>query len=74
MLFFKLVGGRIQASSRRQYFHIIQHLAGQGAEGVILGCTELGLLVRQPGCRLPLFDATRLHAAAAVEYALAGED
>ena len=42
-----------------------------GAEGIILGCAEIGLLVRDGDCRVPLFDTTKIHAVAAVEYALA---
>jgi aspartate racemase len=43
---------------------------GRGVEGVILGCTEIGLLVNDQDVRVPLFDTTRIHAEAAVEYAL----
>ena len=46
------------------------HLAAQGAEGIILGCTEIGLLVGDQDSPVPLFDTTRIHAVAAVEYAL----
>ena len=45
-------------------------LAGQGAEGIILGCTELGSLVSSEGSPLTLFDTTRIHALAAVDFAL----
>jgi aspartate racemase len=45
-------------------------LAAQGAEGIILGCTEIELLVKQEDSRVPLFATTSIHAAAAVEYAL----
>lgn len=48
------------------------HMKGMsGAEGFILGCTEIGLLVRSGDCRVPLFDTTRIHAEAAVDFALA---
>ena len=43
----------------------------QGAEAIILGCTEIGLLVRSEDCRVPVFDTTRIHAEAAVDFALA---
>ena len=45
-------------------------LIARGAEGIILGCTEIGLLVQQPDSRVPLFDTTRIHAIAAVDWAL----
>jgi aspartate racemase len=49
---------------------VIQNLAQQGAEGIILGCTEIPLLVTQADVALPLFDSTRIHAEAALNYAL----
>jgi aspartate racemase len=70
VIYEELVLGRIEPGSRAQYIEIIEHLIGQGAEGIILGCTEIGLLVHQEDSRVPLFDTTRIHAEAAVEYAL----
>ena len=61
-------------ASRRRCVEIINDLALHGAEGVILGCTELPLLIRQEDVAIPLFDTTRLHAEAAVERALAGTE
>ncbi len=46
------------------------HLVSKGAQGIILGCTEIGLLVGDGDCTVPLFDTTRIHAIAAVEKAL----
>jgi aspartate racemase len=48
----------------------MERLAKEGAEGIILGCTEIGLLIKEEDVRVPLFDTTRIHALAAVEYAL----
>ena len=48
----------------------MERLVEEGAEGIILGCTEISLLVRQEDNPVPLFDTTRIHAEAAVEYAL----
>jgi len=70
VIYEELVLGRIEPASKVQYLAIIQQLEQQGAHGVILGCTEIGLLVQQEDCRLPLFDTTRIHAEAAVAYAL----
>lgn len=67
----ELVKGQFRAESRARYRDIIRRLAEQGADGVILGCTELPLLVMPEDTDLPLFDTTTLHAAAAVELALA---
>ena len=71
VIFDELVKGEIRQESKEQYVEIIEGLARDGAEGVILGCTEIGILVREGDCRVPLFDTTRIHAEAAVEYALA---
>src|SRR5262245_63250492 len=57
---------------KRDFLGIIGRLQAQGAEGVILGCTEIPLLVQQQDAPVPVFDTTRLHALAAVEFALAG--
>ena len=57
-------------SSRRLCLRIIEWLAGRGAEGIVLGCTELPLLIRPADVSVPVFDTTRLHAEAAVERAL----
>jgi aspartate racemase len=71
VIYDELVVGEIRPASKEQYIGIIQRLVEDGAEGVILGCTEIGLLVHDGDCRVPLFDTTRIHAVAAVEYALA---
>ncbi len=72
IIYGELVLGKINLQSRAEYLRIIENLARDGAEGVILGCTEIGLLVKDEDCALPLFDTTRIHALAAVDYALAG--
>ena len=58
------------ASNRRAYQEVIGHLADQGAQGVILGCTEIGLLIKNGDSPIPFFDTTGIHAEAAVAYAL----
>ncbi len=70
VIFQELVMGRIESSSRQKLAAIIEGLARSGAEGVILGCTELGLLVKEKDSPLPLFDTTLIHAQAAVDFAL----
>lgn len=71
VIYEELCLGRIEPASRREYLRILAALAGQGAQGVILGCTEIGLLVSQRDTPVPLFDTTAIHAAQAVALALA---
>jgi aspartate racemase len=68
----ELVAGKIRDASRDAYVRIIDKLTGRGAEGVILGCTEIPLLVRQEDVDVPLFDTTEIHAEAALRYAVEG--
>lgn len=70
IIYEELCCGDIRDESRAEYLRIIEELAGQGAEAVILGCTEIGLLVAQIDTSVPLFDTARIHAEKAVEYAL----
>jgi len=65
-----LVQGVIKDASREKYAAIINSLENRGAEGVILGCTEIPLLISQPDVNIPVFDTTRIHAEKAVEWAL----
>ena len=71
VIYNELCVGEIRESSKKQYVDIMERLRENGAEGIILGCTEIGLLVQDRDCRVPLFDTARFHAEAAVEYALA---
>ncbi|MGB9005452.1 MAG: aspartate/glutamate racemase family protein [Candidatus Aminicenantales bacterium] len=70
VIYQELVVGRIEQASRKQLLVIMERLARSGAEGVILGCTELGLLVKEKDSPVPLFDTTLIHAEAAVDFAL----
>lgn len=70
VIYNELCRGEIREESRRQYAEIISKLKEEGAEGVILGCTEIGLLVRAEDSVLPVFDTTVIHAARAAEMAL----
>ena len=62
--------GQIIDESRASYKKIIEELIEQGAQGIILGCTEIGLLVKPEDSNVPLFDTTLIHAIGAVNYAL----
>ena len=70
IIYDELVRGEIRESSRRQYQAVIEDLRAGGAQAVILGCTEIGLLIQPQHSPIPSFDTTRLHACAAVEWAL----
>ena len=69
LYFEELCRGVIRPESKAQAAGILSRLVEMGAEGIILGCTELGLLIEAADCRAPLFDTTRLHALAAVDCA-----
>jgi aspartate racemase len=70
IIYDELCLGSIRADSRDRYREIIGRLAGSGAEGIIFGCTEIGLLVSPADAPVPVFDTTAIHAANAVEFAL----
>lgn len=70
IIYEELVKGQILESSRRVFQDVIAALQGQGAQGVILGCTEIPLLIKQSDVPIPVFDTTRIHAEAAVGWAL----
>jgi aspartate racemase len=71
VIYDELVVGEIRPASKAAYLRIIDALVARGAEGVILGCTEIGLLVKPEDTDVPVFDTTAIHAAAAVDRALA---
>ncbi|MDE1899360.1 MAG: aspartate/glutamate racemase family protein [Xanthomonadaceae bacterium] len=70
VIYDELCRGEVREDSREHYRAIVQELVDAGAEGVILGCTEVGLLLRQRDAAAPLFDTTQLHAEALVDAAL----
>jgi aspartate racemase len=70
VIYDELCAGIINPDSKQKYADIIQRLVINGAQGIILGCTEIGLLVKQKDSPVPLFDTTEIHAKAAVKYAL----
>jgi aspartate racemase len=70
VIYNELVKGQFKPEARQGFVKIIQRLAQRGAEGVILGCTEIPLLVSEADAGLPLFNTTTLHAEAALQYAL----
>jgi aspartate racemase len=71
IIFDELCLGQIRDGSRNEYRRVIRSLVNRGAQAVILGCTEISLLVDQRDCEVPLFDTTRIHARKAGEWALA---
>jgi len=70
VIFDELCLGIVKEDSRAAYLRVIADLQQRGAEGILLGCTELGLIVSQEDVALPLFDTTVIHAQKAVELAL----
>jgi len=72
VIYDELCAGIIKPDSKQGYADIIARLVKEGAQGIILGCTEIGLLVKPEDSPVPLFDTTEIHAHAAVKYALAG--
>jgi aspartate racemase len=71
IIYDELVAGRIEPSSRAAYRAVIARLVGAGAQAVILGCTEIMMLVSEEDSPVPIFDTTAIHAAAALDQALA---
>jgi aspartate racemase len=72
VIYDELCMGQTKESSRTEYIRIINNLINRGAEGIILGCTEIPLLVKQHDVAVPIFDTTTIHAKHAVEVALEG--
>jgi aspartate racemase len=70
VIYGELCLGKIENQSKLRYLDIIRSLIGQGAEGIILGCTEIGMLIKAEDCSVPLFDTTQIHARTALEFAL----
>ncbi len=74
VIYSELCLGEIKKESRKKFEHIIDKLKKKGAQGVILGCTEIPLLIKQETSPLPIFDTSTIHAKAAVNFALKGDN
>lgn len=72
IIYDELCLGQIKESSKQTYLSIIDELKNAGGEAIILGCTEIGLLVKQEDTDMPLFDTTVIHAQRAAEFAVGG--
>ncbi|WP_419785058.1 aspartate/glutamate racemase family protein [Pseudodesulfovibrio sp.] len=70
VIFDEMCKGIFSADARKEFLRIIGELTGQGAEGIVLGCTEIGLLIKSGDTDVPLFDTCFIHAARAVDAAL----
>ena len=70
VIYQELCAGQVLPKSKQEFLRIVSSLANQGAEGIILGCTEIGLLLNQQDTEVRLFDTTLIHVQAAVERAL----
>jgi len=73
IIYNELVRGIIKDDSRQKYIKIIDKLVDKGAEGVVLGCTEIPILIKQKDVSIPIFNTTEIHSKAAVRYAIDGE-
>ncbi|WP_213619412.1 aspartate/glutamate racemase family protein [Paenibacillus sp. J22TS3] len=73
IIYQELCLGIVDEHSKKKYLDIIDRLIQKGAEAVILGCTEITMLISQEDCSIPVYDTTRLHAEAAVDFALGDE-
>jgi aspartate racemase len=71
VIYDELCQGKVLPASKAEYVRIMESLVKQGAEGIILGCTEIMMLVSQADSSVPVFDTTTIHAVAAVDFALA---
>lgn len=70
VIYEELSKGIISEESKARYVDIIKKSEGEGAQAVVLGCTEIPLLIQSQDCDIPVFDTTKIHAKAAVEFAL----
>ncbi|EJS13500.1 aspartate racemase [Bacillus cereus VDM062] len=70
IIYTELCLGKITSQSREYYKRVIEELVQKGAQGIILGCTEIGLLIKQEDISVPIFDTTHIHAIEAVNFAL----
>lgn len=70
VIYNELAVGILKTASKKQYLNIIQKLKKQGAQGIILGCTEIPLLIKNDDCDIPIFNTTKLHCEAAVKMAI----
>ncbi|HDR6316958.1 TPA: aspartate/glutamate racemase family protein [Bacillus thuringiensis] len=70
VIYKELCLGKITSQSREYYIRVIEELVKEGAQGIILGCTEIGLLIKQEDISIPIFDTTHIHAVEAVNFAL----
>ncbi len=70
VIYNELVKGEVRDISRQGYLTIIEDLRNNGAQAIILGCTEIAMLVKQEHTNIPLYDTTQIHSEAAVDFAL----
>lgn len=70
VIYKELCLGIVKKESKQEYIRVMDSLKAQGAEGIILGCTEIGLLIQQTDSSLPVFDTTQIHASAAAQESI----
>ncbi|GAL32075.1 aspartate racemase [Vibrio maritimus] len=72
VIYQELVKGEIRETSKQEYLKIVGDLAANGAQAIILGCTEIAMLIKQADTSIPLYDTTQIHSDAAVSFAIKG--
>lgn len=72
VIYQELCRGIVRPESKEKYLEIINRLVNQGAEAIILGCTEISMLIKNDDCSVPVFDTTEIHARKAVDMAMNG--
>lgn len=72
IIYDELCSGEIRSESRDYFLTVINELSSQGADGVVLGCTEIGLLIHQSHAKIPVLDTTALHSQSLVDFSLRG--
>ena len=70
VIFNELVCGTIKIQSKQRFIEIVEELSSRGCEGIILGCTEVGMLIKEEDTNIPLFDTTQIHCDALVQMAI----
>lgn len=73
IIYQELVKGEVRESSKQEYLRIVDDLAANGAQAIILGCTEIAMLIKQQDTAIPLYDTTQIHSDAAVKFAIDDE-
>jgi len=70
VIYDELIRGLVKTESKEGYVKVVKKLKEKGAEGIVLGCTEIPLLIKEKDCGVQLYDTTLIHAEKALNYAI----